>query len=619
MSPKLKKALKVAAWTVGIALSLIIVSGILLNSAWAQQRIKDQATKYLSERLQTRVAVEGVSVNILTHDASLRGVVVEDRQHRKMLEADRVEADVNWWALRRGKVDIDRVKLNGVTLRLHKAEGDSVANFAFVIDALKGDSTKTKSKTDLQIKSFSAERIAVIYNNDSVTLRKLTMKNVGEGIPTGNIEDLALHTTHTGRKGITTHHYLTLNLLKLSKVNKKPNLEIELTYRSDNHRPRKNTGKPHRGFFDAGHFDATAKMQIEINHIAPDTVNATLKRFTMTDTTMGFDVRELHCDIAGNRRYFDVTNMDLRQIDTKLHIPSARVTLPDKAAGTPVTYSTGTVTGTAILRDIARPFAPILHRFTMPLQLSVVMTGDDNTIRFSDVVVKTPDNRFSVSTHGWVDSVQARDNHNLRVHYDVTRMTVKTGMAKKIFDQFPIKKFMMKQLNALGDINFGGALDVRWKHETITGRLQTRVGAMGLRLEIDQLSHYISGSATTTNLDLGRAIDMPDIGVIAATARFQVDISKERTGAIRRKKGGKLPIGKVSAHVDKCSYKFVKVGDLDATIESDGAVAQGELTAHAKYMDTGCTFTFTDTDNMRKMKIKPKLSFHGAKKKNGKK
>ena len=147
MSPKLKKALKVAAWTVGIALSLTIVSGILLNSAWAQQRIKDQATKYLSERLQTRVAVEGVSVNILTHDASLRGVVVEDRQHRKMLEADRVEADVNWWALRRGKVDIDRVKLNGVTLRLHKAEGDSVANFAFVIDALKGDSTKTKSKT----------------------------------------------------------------------------------------------------------------------------------------------------------------------------------------------------------------------------------------------------------------------------------------------------------------------------------------------------------------------------------------------------------------------------------------------------------------------------------------
>ena len=71
--------------------------------------------------------------------------------------------------------------------------------------------------------------------------------------------------------------------------------------------------------------------------------------------------------------------------------------------------------------------------------------------------------------------------------------------------------------------------------------------------------------------------------------------------------------------MDKCSYKFVKVGDLDATIESDGAVAQGELTAHAKYMDTGCTFTFTDTDNMRKMKIKPKLSFHGAKKKNGKK
>lgn len=103
---------------------------------------------------------------------------------------------------------------------------------------------------------------------------------------------------------------------------------------------------------------------------------------------------------------------------------------------------------------------------------------------------------------------------------------------------------------------------------------------------------------------------MDDIGPVAATATFKIDISKPRTAIMRKRLGGKLPIGEVKAHVSRGSYKFVSTRDLDIQIVSDGAVAEGSVNAAGKWMDLSCTFSFTNTSEMQKIKIKPKAKFH---------
>lgn len=105
-------------------------------------------------------------------------------------------------------------------------------------------------------------------------------------------------------------------------------------------------------------------------------------------------------------------------------------------------------------------------------------------------------------------------------------------------------------------------------------------------------------------------MDMPDIGMIACKADFHFDISKPRTAKMRQQKGGKLPIGKVDAEVYEAAYKKVKVRNIVANIKSDGAVAEGNLTMKGSRVDVLCGFSFTNTNEMRKTKIKPGIRFH---------
>jgi hypothetical protein len=105
-------------------------------------------------------------------------------------------------------------------------------------------------------------------------------------------------------------------------------------------------------------------------------------------------------------------------------------------------------------------------------------------------------------------------------------------------------------------------------------------------------------------------MDMKNIGPVAATASFKIDISKPRTAIMRKRLGGKLPIGEVHAHVSRASYNFVRTRDLTVNIVSNGAVAEGNLDAPGKWMDLSCTFSFTNTNEMQKTKIKPKMKLH---------
>ena len=79
---------------------------------------------------------------------------------------------------------------------------------------------------------------------------------------------------------------------------------------------------------------------------------------------------------------------------------------------------------------------------------------------------------------------------------------------------------------------------------------------------------------------------------------------------IRKRLGGKLPIGEVKAHITKASYKFVRTHDLTVSMVSDGAIAKGSLDAPGKFVDLSCDFSFTNTSEMQKMKVKPRASLH---------
>ena len=91
-------------WLLRTVLALVVLVVILLvtgfclvNSNSVQNELVRRAKTMLQDKLQTRVDIDSVSINLVTLNAELYGLYVEDRQQRPLLRANllKVKADAS--------------------------------------------------------------------------------------------------------------------------------------------------------------------------------------------------------------------------------------------------------------------------------------------------------------------------------------------------------------------------------------------------------------------------------------------------------------------------------------------------------------------------------------------
>ena len=545
------KLLKAFGILLAIACLLIAAGVALLHTDKVQNWLMQRFVAVLQEQLQTDVSVEYINISLFKGGVTLCSVEVCDRQGRKMFQMEKLTLGLDMKALLQRKVAVTDARVSGLKAMLCKPASptDSTANYMFLVDALKTEKAAPKPKT-----------------SDS--------------------------------KPVSFHI-------------KKATIEIDsLCYTTDNGRPRKNTGKPNRGAFDAGHLDLFAAMKIKVTQQEEGSnMHVSITDFKATDRGSGLQIDSL-------RLQADIAKDSIRLSKMRVRLPHSTIAFSEGSAslGAPLRYSIPKLSVTTQLRDIAKPFAPPLKDFTTPLHTTCTVSGDAEGVRFDDVKVTTTDERLKVLASGGITNL--KDKHQMRVHFDVGQMTAQNGMVERIVNHFPVKKHMMKQLHALGRIEYRGKFDVLFKKEVFAGRLGTETGALDLNFTIDGLGKYLYGTANTDSLQLGKIMNMNTIGAIACKADFRIDISKPRTAQMRRLKGGKLPIGNVEAEVQKVRWKLGAVKNNTATIASDGAEAAGTIVGGGKLANLSCDFSFTDTDEIqKKLKVKPHLKFNKKEKK----
>ena len=131
-------ALKVVGGVLAAVLVLMIVMGALLNTDAFQNKVLRRATQMLSEKLNTEVKIDSVSIGFFSNDVRLRGVSIEDLEHRKMLQMEQLTVRMEMFALLRKEVNITSAHIAGLSAELYKPE-DGPANYQFLIDAFKKD------------------------------------------------------------------------------------------------------------------------------------------------------------------------------------------------------------------------------------------------------------------------------------------------------------------------------------------------------------------------------------------------------------------------------------------------------------------------------------------------
>ncbi len=608
--------LKTLGWSAAALVLLLVTVFLVIQTDYVQNRLMQRAVTMLSDRLQTEVHLDHINISILKQSIRLSGLEIEDLQHRKMLQMEDLYGRIQLAPLLNRELVISQARISGLEAFLYKPSPDSAANYQFLIDVFKKErkaeaqpaSQKPKHVLKFDVDRIKLERIHVTYNQHQFNLNNLLFRKKADSYQ-ANIDGLGTNWLHNSKKGPVDNRLYIGHVHFTGEKNSIHTLDIDsLNFITDNHKPRKNTGKPKRGFFDPGHMDVVAHLKLNITHLAKDSVMAELTRGRATDRGSGLDVTDLRLKAAANKRTARLKDIIICLPHTKLTFDNATLHLPSKRDNTPLRYTTSVITGSTQLRDIAKPFAPVLKNFTQPLHLQTTMQGDIDGMKFGNIVVKTPDNRLRVNATGGITNL--RDKYKLNVTFHVSHMYAKQGTKEKIINQFPVKKFMMKQLHTLGDITYTGQFSVLWKKEQFSGLLGTQCGNADFHFALDETNKYVFGTVHTDSFELGKAMDMPDLGKIVCRANFKFDISKPRTAQMRRLKGGKLPIGHVDAEVAECRYKKIKVRHIVAEINSDGAVAEGNLAVKGKHIDVLCSFSFTNTNEMTKTKIKPGIKFH---------
>ena len=578
----------------GLFLSILLILGgatFLLNTPNMQQRLLAEATHLLSERFGTEVKADSISVNFFSQRLSLYGLNVKDQKGQDMLQMKELAIAMNLKSLWNNSVVVEDVETDGTKATLRKDSIDAVANYQFIIDSLRSKPHKVapkdskSKKIHLDIQYLSLKNLHISYARD-------------ERLLTGSFKEL---------------------LVDLKK--RKEQISIEgLRYQTDYHRPRKNTGRPHRGFFDPGHYDIVGDMKWTVHTWSDDSIKTSLDQCHLSDSISGIDLQDLHFDLAIGKKTAKVSNLVVRQKNTELTTRSALIQLPSKKEGRKLSYTTDTIHGHVILQDISRAFAPALNQFKLPLKLRALMYGEADSISFPYARVSTEDNRLQISSTGQLRHLKGK--HKLIINFNVSRMLARKGVAEKVINQFKSKKLMMKQVNRLGNISYTGSFDIVWRHEEFRGHLNTAVGPLDFSFALDGNSKYLSGNASFKELNLGQALDVEKLGTVKGKGYFKIDISKVRTAKMRKNKGGKLPIGTVNATIDDCSYGGIHLHNLKANIDSDGAEAIGEVKQQGRLLEFHSKFAFTDTDKLNQLVIiKPGIKFtkKGTAQKEGKK
>ncbi|HVU55158.1 MAG TPA: translocation/assembly module TamB domain-containing protein [Puia sp.] len=160
--------LKVIA-TIVIILVIVI---FLIQTPYVQNIIRGKAEKYLSRKLNTRVNIGNLYIKF-PENVVLKNIYLEDRQKDTLLAAGLIDVNIHMWGLLHSKIDIGKVQLEGITMKVKRLLPDTAFNFQFIADAFSSPEKTPPAKEDtsamkISLGELQLDKIRLVYR-DTVT------------------------------------------------------------------------------------------------------------------------------------------------------------------------------------------------------------------------------------------------------------------------------------------------------------------------------------------------------------------------------------------------------------------------------------------------------------------
>ncbi|MBS1602268.1 MAG: translocation/assembly module TamB [Bacteroidetes bacterium] len=151
----------------------MVIVLLLVQTPWVQNIVRAKAETYLSRKLNTAVRIGGLRINFL-HSVTLKDVYIADRQRDTLLSAGLIDVNLYVLGLLHNNLDIKRVELGDITVKVKRQLPDTAFNFQFIVDAFVGGAAAKKTDTakstpmKMALRDLVMDRIRMVYK-DTVT------------------------------------------------------------------------------------------------------------------------------------------------------------------------------------------------------------------------------------------------------------------------------------------------------------------------------------------------------------------------------------------------------------------------------------------------------------------
>ncbi|WP_445722370.1 translocation/assembly module TamB domain-containing protein [Flavobacterium sp.] len=238
MKKKFKKYLRITLWIISSILGLFFLLIIALQIPSVQNFVKDKAVSYLSNKIQTNVAIGSIEIG-LPKKIIINDFYFEDQTGDTLLAGKKLDVDISLFKLVSNSVEINHVYLEGITAKINK-DKDSLFNFDYIIEAFANKNDTSTSEpmvidiNQVKIKNSKFNYKDVVSKNDlDVTINyfetefdAFDLDNLAFDIPKIELDGLQLNlnqglveTTSKVKKNIKNQTKAKTLDLKLNEIN----------------------------------------------------------------------------------------------------------------------------------------------------------------------------------------------------------------------------------------------------------------------------------------------------------------------------------------------------------------------------------------------------------------
>jgi TamB, inner membrane protein subunit of TAM complex len=167
-----RRLVRVLLRTLLTVVIILLIVFFLIQTPFIQNIIRGKAETYLSRKLKTPVRIGDLSI-VFFRRVTLKDVYIEDRQRDTLLSAGLIDVQLRMLGLLHHDLDIERIGLGNVTVKIRRQLPDTAFNFQYIVDAFSGPPSTQPATTSGQAMRMSLgelvmDKIRFVYR-DTVT------------------------------------------------------------------------------------------------------------------------------------------------------------------------------------------------------------------------------------------------------------------------------------------------------------------------------------------------------------------------------------------------------------------------------------------------------------------